>query len=74
MFTIVIAGERLAPEALIALLLAWVGSLATNLYVVGPNRPTTWRSTVEQALPSAGLRGFFPEGQGLSWLPGCLHC
>jgi homogentisate phytyltransferase/homogentisate geranylgeranyltransferase len=38
MFTIVIAGERLAPAALVALLLAWAGSLAANLYVVGLNQ------------------------------------
>jgi homogentisate phytyltransferase/homogentisate geranylgeranyltransferase len=37
-FTVVIAGERLTPEALVILLLAWVGSLAANLYVVGLNQ------------------------------------
>lgn len=37
-FTIVIAGEHLTSVALGALLLAWVGSLAANLYVVGLNQ------------------------------------
>lgn len=33
-----IAGVRLTPEVLVALLLAWIGSLAANLYVVGLNQ------------------------------------
>lgn len=37
-FTVMIAGERLIPERFGTLLLAWVGSLAANLYVVGLNQ------------------------------------
>ena len=37
-FTVVIAGERLTSEMLVTLLLAWFGSLAANLYVVGLNQ------------------------------------
>lgn len=37
-FAVVIAGERLGLTAWLALLLAWAGSLATNLYVVGLNQ------------------------------------
>jgi len=41
----VIAGERLTSEMLVTLLLAWFGSLAANLYVVGSTSSTTWRLT-----------------------------
>lgn len=37
-FAVVIAGERLTLGYLVALLLAWIGSLAANLYVVGLNQ------------------------------------
>jgi homogentisate phytyltransferase/homogentisate geranylgeranyltransferase len=37
-FTLVAAGERLETSSLLALALAWAGSLAANLYVVGLNQ------------------------------------